>query len=464
MSDIRQQLRTLVAGLSRRFDDAAASARVSRIGGAAADGNERGAQSSTIAAAVLSVRVGDRVIERATTDLRPDGLAAVAKHLAGAATPTRPTRAGTRAMSFGAPRELTTPIGIDPRTRPVRSWLAMVDRLHEQARRFGGSRTVYRGAYVTVEDDETLFVGAGLDVQQRLVRTRSGVLFVASTGSAAVADEATHSGILGLEAVPMSDAELDAAARRALSLITARTAVDTSTDLVLDPSVASLLALRVVGHALEADRWVSGESIAPTFLGKRGADALASARVTLIDDARGARYGSYHFDDQGQPAAATRLIDAGRLTGPLTDHATASTLHLPRTANARRSSPLSIIAPRCSNIGFAPGDATRDELLSSVHRGLLIEGGISARVDLRRWRFSIQCARAREIRNGRLTGRLYGGLVLRGAVPALLRSVRGATKQTAHFAVRDGEAHGWPGVPQSMSGPFLLAHGEVSRA
>lgn len=463
--DIRAQLRATIATLSQRYPYASALAAVRRRGRAAADAGEHGADHDLAAALVLELSDGAHRFEQATTDLSERGIAGAAELLrAQAAAGYQSIRPS---LPLAGPRDFATEPVVDPALgalagdagqRPApwpAAWIDRVRELYERARRVGGSRVVYRGAYLTADDCTTLFVGRGRDLEQRLVRARAGVVLVAQRGARAgaepVAEIAEQSGLMGLEAADVPPVQLDAAAERVLALVTPAPPPTGDTELILGPTVSALIARQCVGKALQAHHWVSGEARAAAFLNR----PVGSDRVTVVDDpgAEGA-YGSYFFDDQGHPAAATVLIDRGTLAAPVTDEHSAALLGLPRTANARRLTPLHPVGPRLSNIAFAGGEATRDELVSAVRRGLLLEGALAARADLRTWRFTARVARAYEIVDGRLTGVLYGNVDIRGDVPQLLQAVRGATAAT-HRAAAGAD------LAATMAGPYLLTRAEV---
>ena len=110
-----------------------------------------------------------------------------------------------------------------------------------------------------------------------------------------------------------------------------------------------------------------------------------------------------------------------------------------------------------SNLSLTPGNTSRDELIGSVKRGLLLEGGLAARADLRTWRFSARAARAREIVNGKPTGVLYGTVDLHGDIPALLTAARGLSWSSKRFSIDAGNG-------ASVSAPHILTEGHITSA
>ena len=343
-------------------------------------------------------------------------------------------------------------LGIDPRDKSIGDWLERAARLQERAAKVGGSRLVYRATAVEVDDSDVLFVGDGRDLAQRLVRTRARVLFLAWTGSMLAAEEATASGALGLEGADISGGEIERAAEGALTLLTSSQMEAGTRELLLDPSVAALLIGCGVARGFEGDAWVRGAR-ADTMLDK----AAAAEAVTLHDDATAGRaYGGFRFDDEGWPAAPLALIERGVVRGPLCDAAAAAALRRPRTGHGRRVGPLDAVEPRPSHLVLAPGTRARDDLIAAVDgQGYLIESGVDGSGDPVSWRAAVRARRAREIARGRLTGRVYGPVVVAGDVPALLGAVRGIDKGVQAFGWRER------GAAVSVATPSVLTRGWV---
>lgn len=453
LDEITDQVRDAVGRLARNFGEASGYVRRSRHGNALVDGAEKHVDAYTHTELVLrAVAPGGNWFERATSDLSSDGINLAELQLRQRGTPTSaaPVPATGQPRTLTSPRHTTQMIA-DPRSQAPQQWLTATEALHRRARAAGDSRIVYRGAYLMIDDSDSVFITPDAQVTQRIVRTRAGVHFVAWTGNAVSLDEASRAGTMGMEALRISDAELRAAARRALSLLTARGSRDFDTQVVLAPSVVAMLAHRCVAPALSADHWQSGESDARRRLGKR----LGSPLVTVIDDpTRRGFYGSYVLDDEGQPAQRTTLIKAGVLTAPLTNRAAAATLRLRGGANGRRASLLEPARPLPSNLWFEPGTSSHDQLIASVNDGVLVEGALHAELDPRSWRLVIRAARAHEIRNGSLSGKLFAGVDLIAELPALLGAVTQMSNQVVHRPASDAPA-------TSAGGPYMLTRASL---
>ena len=90
-----------------------------------------------------------------------------------------------------------------------------------------------------------------------------------------------------------------------------------------------------VGHPLEADAVDKEASVYRALVGER----CASELIDGVDDATIANgWGSYDFDDEGEPAQRTVLFRDGVLQGFLQDRIRAAKMGVQPTGNGRRES------------------------------------------------------------------------------------------------------------------------------
>ncbi len=415
VASTRSVLRDLVGSMSARFPYAAGLAVISTRSRALSDATETRYEAITRAEAVFTAVDAEGLRhERRTTDLSPDGLARAAGDLLGA-------KGGA---DFGKPRTFRAKLAGDPRR--TGRWIERAEQLFDRSRRRGGSRIVYRTAFLDVDDREVAFVGDGRDLLQRIVRARDGVAFVGAAGSTTYTSIAEQAGTGGLDTIAIEDDDLEAAADSALALLTARRAPSGEFDLVLDPTAAAQLVGRCVAPALHFEQWEIGASRAATLRDQ----AIGSELITIVDDpSLPGGYGSHFFDDDGREAMPTTLVDHGVLA-----------------VNFARGQ-------RASNVYLSGGDAAgHDELMSGVENGLLLEGALAAYTDPAHWSVGLRASRAREIASGKLTGRLYGPLLVHGDVPGLLGAARAATRDVRFT----------PGDAMAMGAPYLLTRGTVA--
>ena len=76
-----------------------------------------------------------------------------------------------------------------------------------------------------------------------------------------------------------------------------------------------------------------------------------------------------------------------------------------------------------TNTYFEGGKDTKEDMISSIRYGFLLENPSSGMEDPKNWGIQCMVNIAREIKDGRLTGRIFSPIVLTGYVPDLLKSI-----------------------------------------
>jgi TldD protein len=442
--EIRTWLREAVARLAGAFPAAHAlavsrrrtTAAIDVLGAAVARGRADGV--------VLTVRGAHGTREQATSDLSRAGVAAAVQALLGTARPP------AHDVAFGTPGK-TRPLPDDPRALDDRDLLARVDAI---ARRDGEltSRIVYAATSIDIDDAMVWSVAPGRDVEQRLVRVRQAAARVAWNGTRPVVAEAARAWTGGLDARALDAAATSAATRAALELMTPGSFDDGPRPVALAPSVVAALIDAATGLlATSASR--RPEVARRLALGA----GVASAQLSLVDDpTEPGAYGGFEFDDEGVPAAPIALVDHGRVVGRLADAAGVAAQLAPVAGRGRRPGHLGPVAPAPSHLRLAPGALDRDALLDD---GLALEGGLRAVVDPASDRFVVAASRAREVKAGRTTGRVFADVELVGELGVLLASIDGVARASESFGVRD-EVDGRPRW-RSIEAPWLRARGTV---
>ena len=157
------------------------------------------------------------------------------------------------------------------------------------------------------------------------------------------------------------------AANRALVLLDGRPAPTGRAPVVLGNGFGGVLFHEACGHGLEADYVLKKSSV---WEGKKGHTVAGDHLHAYDDGVLPGAWGSGGCDDEGVPCQRTTLIEAGVLTGYLTDRLRAGALSLPLTGNGRRQDYRSLPYPRMTNTYFGPGDCTCAELIADTDRGL----------------------------------------------------------------------------------------------
>ena len=443
LPELRTRLRQVADDLAGRHDDVLVDAVVIQRSAIELGGGESSQRIERVLRVVLGARVAGGWREVTLADATESTLrAAVASFGRGRGRATRPAR---REIYIAA-----APL-IDPARVALSHWAARLAPLLARADALGDSRIVYRAAYLAVDDVEHFSIRGAIDAHERIVRSRAGVWLAARTGDELVSDRAEVAGPIGLEATEIPASAIAEAAERALMVLHTRGAPSGDTDIILAPQPAALFIHRCIADAFAGDLWAEGRSRAAALAGQR----LANAPLTLFDDPRApGAFGGYAFDDEGVESSRVELVRAGEVAAPFCDRQSGERMGGPSTGHGRRG-PDGRVAPRPAHLQVASGTRSQSEMVASIERGLLLEEGLGAALEHSSWRCSLRGRLAREIVDGRLTGRLFDHVALVGDGPALLASLRAIGTDARASSVSEAA------VATSRSSPSLLLRGRV---
>jgi TldD protein len=159
------------------------------------------------------------------------------------------------------------------------------------------------------------------------------------------------------------------AATRAVTMLGSIPAPAGEMPVVLVNGCGGVLFHEAVGHPLEAD---AVDKEASVYLGKVG-ERCASELLNGVDDATIPNgWGSYDFDDEGEPSARTVLFTEGVLEGFLYDRLRAEKVGMASTGNGRRESYASPPIPRMTNTNILPGDSDPADIVRSTEHGVYV--------------------------------------------------------------------------------------------
>jgi TldD protein len=184
-------------------------------------------------------------------------------------------------------------------------------------------------------------------------------------------------------------------AERLERCLDARSAPSGERTIVFAPGVAGVLVHEIVGHALEADAVIVGDSWLVRFKEK-----LIPKELTVLDDPRRGR-APWRVDDEGEPARATPLLRGGRIAGWLHDRRTALRTGQRPTGHGRRASYREPVRPRMGATFIAAGGLGAEEVISGVREGIYVRRMEAASTDPRRGRAVFRVTDADLIRDGR---------------------------------------------------------------
>jgi predicted Zn-dependent protease len=197
-------------------------------------------------------------------------------------------------------------------------------------------------------------------------------------------------------------------AAEALQLLTAPNCPSATMDLLLAPDQMILQIHESIGHPLELDRILGDERnyagtsfVTPEMFGSYG---YGSELLNItFDPTRTEQLASYGFDDEGQPAHRELLIERGILLRGLGGLSSQVRADLPGVANARACSWNRPPIDRMANLNLEPGDASLEEMIAAVERGVYMQTNCSWSIDDSRNKFQFGCEWGQLIEHGRLT-------------------------------------------------------------
>jgi TldD protein len=186
------------------------------------------------------------------------------------------------------------------------------------------------------------------------------------------------------------------------------------------------------------DALMRGAARAALYVGKR----VGSDLVNIVDfGGLPGRHGSIFFSDDGVLAEEPAVLVKDGILQPTLMTDLYSYLHmrnrlpgLKLSANGRLEAYDHPIYARMTNTYFLPlakekGGKTKEELIADSGDAVLVEQLTSGMEDPLGWGVQLQALRGREIKAGKLTGKLYYQVGLTGYVPDVLASVDGITSE-----------------------------------
>jgi TldD protein len=200
-----------------------------------------------------------------------------------------------------------------------------------------------------------------------------------------------------------------------------------------------VLLHEAVGHGLEAD---AVQKRASVYAGRLG-DRLAEPFVVAYDDGR--RQGEWGSE-------GTTIIEDGRLASYLYDLLRARKDGVASTGNGRRESFRHLPLPRMTNTYFAPGQASMDDLLAGVDRGLYAVSFGGGQVEPATGDFVFGVSEGYLIEGGRVTAPVRGATLVGNGIEALaaIDGIAGDLAIATGFCGKGGQS-----VPAGVGQPHV---------
>ena len=265
-----------------------------------------------------------------------------------------------------------------------------------------------------------LFLSDKKDLEQNCMHTCGGVAVMARKCDEIKDSYRSFSGMCGLELIESMSGAVGECVKNACDLLFAEPLEPGMYECVCTPEVTGMIVHEAFGHGVEMDMFVKDRALAKNCMG----EMLASSLVNMRDGAAAAdEVASFFFDDEGNEAGNTLILDHGKLVSGMADSLSAGRLGVKPTGNGRRESVERKAYTRMTNTFFEGGNNTPEEMIASVKNGLLLCEPSSGMEDPKNWGIQCMVSYAREIRDGKLTGRVFSPIILSGYVPDLLRSI-----------------------------------------
>ncbi|VVB88308.1 Zinc metalloprotease TldD [uncultured archaeon] len=287
-----------------------------------------------------------------------------------------------------------------PADIPIEDKVKLLAEIEKSARVDGISSTnaMYSESRLTVSYSSS----EGLDCEYTLNRIGFAISAIAKSGGNYQVGRESRFGIMGFEIFKKHDAfELARkAGNTAVELLSAKTPKAGTYPVILDQELAGVFIHEAVGHAVEADHVIEGNSILKGMMGEQ----IAAPCITVYDDPSMHEFGYYPCDDEGAGSKRTALIENGVLKSFLHSRESAGKLGgISRNARAQGYSRPVI---RMSNTFISPDGTKFEEMLEELDDGIYLIGSRGGQVNPGEGVFQFNAERGFLVKNGELSTHL----------------------------------------------------------
>ncbi len=264
-----------------------------------------------------------------------------------------------------------------------------------------------------------LFLSKNRDMEQNVMWATGMVCAYSLKGEEVKTAYRPCSVLGGMEILDELDAKVEDACKVAIELIDSEPLVPGEYECICSPETTGMIVHEAFGHGVEMDMFVKDRALAAGYVG----EYVASPLVTMHDGNAVDDTATYFFDDEGTMSGDTVIIDKGILVTGISDLQSAGALGTKPTGNGRRQDFERKAYTRMTNTYFESGNDKLEDMIASVKDGLLLEDPSSGMEDPKNWGIQCMVNIAREIKDGKLTGKIFSPIILTGYVPDLLKSI-----------------------------------------
>lgn len=329
--------------------------------------------------------------------------------------------AATPAWFHGGLDELTA--AWEPRPAGLAAHAAAVEGLQRRAAELGWGRTE-----ITLREvDQRVAFGRGGAREEDRRRHAVVSMLIAAPDGAATRPVRREAFSRQPGDVALDDLVAELAAQRALPAAEDVEAGDWP--VILAPGQCGLFFHEICGHPLEGDVVASGTS----YLGSRIGSRVGPACLSLRDHVGSPRcIPAYAVDDEGAAPVPVRLIEAGVVTEPIVDGASAAALGRPANGHGRRVDYLHRAIPRQTHTAVAPDAGDAASLAAGIRYGLLVQRLRLRHLSTGTGEFSFYVTEGRVVRHGEI-GAPVRQCAIRGGGLAALERIEAVGADTAGF-------------------------------
>lgn len=251
----------------------------------------------------------------------------------------------------------------------------------------------------------------GLLAQDRQIRTRMSVDAIASKNGENQTGSCRPGRRMGLELFDMiapKDIGTEAA-RQAITMLNAGYLKAGKMPVAIENGFGGVIFHEACGHSLEASCVSVGQS---QFAGKLG-QKIANEKVTAIDDGTIPNaWGSFNFDDEGNPSQRKVLIEKGVLKNYMIDKLNGRRMGMEANGSCRRQGYQWAPTSRMSNTYIDNGTDKNEDIIKSIEYGLYAKnmGGGSVNPVTGAFNFAVQ--EGYIIRNGEICEAVRGASLI----------------------------------------------------
>ncbi len=265
-----------------------------------------------------------------------------------------------------------------------------------------------------------LFLSPNKEMEQNIMWTVAAMSVMGLRGEEVKDTFKAVSGRCGMEIIDQLEAKVPEALETLENLLKSEPMIPGEYDCICAPDVTGMIVHEAFGHGVEMDMFVKKRALAEKYVG----EYVASPLVTMHDGAAVAEEtASFFFDDEGTMAQDTIVIDKGILKRGICDAQAGMALKSAPTGNGRRESTQRKAYTRMTNTYFEAGTDKLEDMIASIEYGFFLENASSGMEDPKNWGIQCMVNVAREIKDGKFTGKVFSPIVLTGYVPDLLKSI-----------------------------------------